>query len=76
MGTGIKVSIMCPGPVFSNLLSIAATERAGEVRIKSTHFFKPNKNIKIMECSSLKQIGSNQLHNAHCCPKQNALIIV
>ena len=27
-----RVCIMCPGPVFSNLLSIAHTERAGEVR--------------------------------------------
>ena len=31
-GEHCRVCIMCPGPVFSNLLSIAHTERAGEVR--------------------------------------------
>ena len=32
LGTGIKVNIMCPGPVFSNLLSVAATEEDGKVK--------------------------------------------
>ncbi len=32
LGTGIDVTMLCPGPVFSNLLAIAATEKAGEVR--------------------------------------------
>ena len=31
-GKHFRVCIMCPGPVFSNLLSIAHTERPGEVR--------------------------------------------
>ena len=32
LGTGISVTLLCPGPVFSNLLQAAATEKAGEVR--------------------------------------------
>ena len=31
VGTGIKVTILCPGPVFSDLLKSASTENAGEV---------------------------------------------
>ena len=31
MGTGINVQLLCPGPVFSNLLEGAATENTGEV---------------------------------------------
>ena len=34
LGTGIKVTILCPGPVFSDLLKSAATEKAGEVKSK------------------------------------------
>merc|ERR1712212_546214 len=30
MATGIKVTMLCPGPTFSNLLAGAATEKAGE----------------------------------------------
>ena len=35
LGTGITVTFLCPGPTFSNLLQVAATEKAGEVN--STH---------------------------------------
>ena len=31
VGTGIKITILCPGPVFSDLLKSASTENAGEV---------------------------------------------
>ena len=31
VGTGIKITILCPGPVFSDLLKSASTEKAGEV---------------------------------------------
>ena len=31
MATGIKVTMLCPGPTFSNLLAGAATEKTGEV---------------------------------------------
>ena len=31
VGTGIKITILCPGPVFSDLLRSASTENAGEV---------------------------------------------
>ena len=31
LGTGINVTMLCPGPVFSNLLAIAATENQGKV---------------------------------------------
>ena len=30
MATGIKVTMLCPGPTFSNLLAGAATEKPGE----------------------------------------------
>lgn len=30
VGTGITVTILCPGPVFSDLLKSASTENAGE----------------------------------------------
>ena len=31
MGTGISITMLCPGPTFSNLLAVAATEKPGEV---------------------------------------------
>ena len=31
MATGISVTMLCPGPTFSNLLAVAATENQGEV---------------------------------------------
>ena len=31
VGTGIAITILCPGPVFSDLLKSASTEKAGEV---------------------------------------------
>ena len=31
MATGITVTMLCPGPTFSNLLAGAATEKSGEV---------------------------------------------
>ena len=33
MGTGISITMLCPGPTFSNLLAVAATEKPGEVPI-------------------------------------------
>jgi len=30
IGTGVKVCLLCPGPTFSNLLEVAATEQAGQ----------------------------------------------
>ena len=30
MGSGIEVSLLCPGPTFSDLLEVAATENPGE----------------------------------------------
>ena len=33
MATGITVTMLCPGPTFSNLLAVAATEKAEEVSI-------------------------------------------
>jgi len=39
MGTGISITILCPGPTFSNLLAVAATEKPGEV------FSKKKKNF-------------------------------
>ena len=32
MATGISVVMLCPGPTFSNLLAVAATENPGEVK--------------------------------------------
>ena len=32
MATGISVVMLCPGPTFSNLLAVAATEKPGEVK--------------------------------------------
>ena len=32
MATGISVTMLCPGPTFSNLLAVAATENRGEVK--------------------------------------------
>ena len=39
MGTGISITMLCPGPTFSNLLAVAATEKPGEVPIskKNSH---------------------------------------
>ena len=31
LGTGIQVTMLCPGPTFSNLLQVAATENPGKV---------------------------------------------
>ena len=33
LGSGIDITMICPGPVVSNLLRVAATENAGEVII-------------------------------------------
>ena len=30
IGSGIEVSLLCPGPTFSDLLQVAATENPGE----------------------------------------------
>jgi len=30
IGCGISISLLCPGPTFSNLLSVAATEKSGQ----------------------------------------------
>ena len=30
MGSGIEVCLLCPGPTFSDLLEVAATENPGE----------------------------------------------
>ena len=30
IGSGIEVSLLCPGPTFSDLLQVAATEKPGE----------------------------------------------
>ena len=30
IGRGIEVSLLCPGPTFSDLLQVAATENPGE----------------------------------------------
>ena len=30
MGSGIEVCLLCPGPTFSDLLEVAATEKPGE----------------------------------------------
>lgn len=34
LGGNIRVTMLCPGPTFSNLLESAATERPGQVRMK------------------------------------------
>ena len=39
MGTGISVTMLCPGPTFSNLLAVAATEKPGEVFWKKPKLF-------------------------------------
>ena len=33
LGTGLNVTMLCPGPVFSNLLQVAATEKDGQVSL-------------------------------------------
>lgn len=30
MGSGVEVCLLCPGPTFSDLLEVAATEKPGE----------------------------------------------
>lgn len=31
LGTGIGITMICPGPTFSNFMATAATEKAGQV---------------------------------------------
>jgi short-subunit dehydrogenase len=44
LGTGIAITLLCPGPVFSNLLKVAATDKPGQVscmlrgRLHVSHF--------------------------------------
>ena len=43
---------MCPGPVFSNLLSIAHTERAGEVRQREMYHLYAHMSPIYDECQT------------------------
>jgi len=56
VGTNIRVCIMCPGPVFSNLLSIAHTERAGETLGQSMR--STDKRMTAERCARLILVGA------------------
>jgi len=56
VGTDIKVCVMCPGPVFSNLLSIAATEKAGETLGQSMR--TSDKRMTAERCAHLILVGA------------------
>lgn len=56
VGTDIRVSIMCPGPVFSNLLSIAATEKPGETLRQSMR--TSDKRMSAERCAHLILVGA------------------
>ena len=52
MATGITVTMLCPGPTFSNLLAGAATENAGEVKLSLFSASQFVLEYKVLELSS------------------------
>ncbi len=36
-GSGVSVTMLCPGPTFSNILASAATDSPGQVRSRDQH---------------------------------------
>ena len=45
-GSGVSVTMLCPGPTFSNILASAATDSPGQVRRETnTIFFFENNEL-------------------------------
>ena len=38
-GSGVSVTMLCPGPTFSNILASAATDSPGQVRRETNTIF-------------------------------------
>merc|ERR1712156_463976 len=66
MATGISVTMLCPGPTFSNLLAGAATEKAGEAFNESMQ--STDKRMTSERCAFLSLVAiAHQLEEAWIC---------
>jgi len=63
VGTGIKITILCPGPVFSDLLRSASTENAGEAMNSSMS--STDRRMTAERCAHLSLVAiTHQLEEA------------
>jgi len=66
MATGITVTMLCPGPTFSNLLAGAATEKSGEAFNESMR--ASDKRMTSQRCAFLSLVAiAHQLEEAWIC---------
>merc|ERR1719239_835955 len=65
-GTGLEISMLCPGPTFSNLLQVAATEKPGESFGEDMN--KEDRRMTAERCAELSLVAiANQIPESWIC---------
>jgi len=66
VGTGLEISMLCPGPTFSNLLQVAATEKPGESFGEDMN--KGDRRMTAERCAELSLVAiANQIPESWIC---------